>query len=138
MTNHRRNHHTQHQAHSPHVAQARTRKEEVSEKSITSTYLDVLRRQPEHMQHIYAILFAGGITILLAAILLYSEYGFWHERYQRTEVIAETLSESQETIASKSPLDMAAIFFKDAKDQLAKVKTSSQGLLDGKEVYIQE
>ena len=125
-----------HQANRPYT-KAHTVHEH-TEKSAFERYLDVLRRQPEHMQHIYAVLFAAGITILLASLLLYSEYGFWHERYQRSDSVAETISEPSLDVASKSPLDMAAIFFKDAQDQLSKVKTSSQGLLDGKDVYTQE
>ena len=51
-------------------------------------YIAFLRRQPAHMQHIYAVIFAGSITALLAAIILYVDYGFWHERYVRNEEAA--------------------------------------------------
>ena len=33
----------------------------------------------------YGFIFAGSITALIAGFILYTDYGFWHERYQRSD-----------------------------------------------------
>lgn len=95
-------------------------------------YIAFLRRQPAHMQHIYAVIFAGSITALLAAFILYVDYGFWHEKYVRSE--ESSIGEAPQP--SQSPFQMMSIFFKTARNQLDTLGTSGADLLVGKEVYI--
>lgn len=95
-------------------------------------YIAFLRRQPAHMQHIYAVIIAGTITSILAAIILYVDYGFWRERYVRNEDVTETT----EVEPTQSPLKTMSIFLKTAKDQLDTLGTTGSDLLEGKEVYI--
>ncbi len=39
--------------------------------------LATLRKQPAHMRHIYALTFAGVVTMCIASAILYFDYGFW-------------------------------------------------------------
>lgn len=104
-------------------------------------YLAFLRRQPTHMQHVYAIIFAGSITLLIASIILYVDYGFWHERYVRKDDIV--IASSTETIARptpipESPLEMFSRFMDEAKVQFNAIGTGGQELLKGKETYVND
>ena len=84
------------------------------------------------MQHIYAVIFAGAITALLASVILYVDYGFWHERYVRSEETQITKDKQ----SSQSPFEMMSIFLSTAKKELDTLGTSGADLLEGKEVYI--
>ena len=99
-------------------------------------YFVVLKRQPLHMQHIYAAIFAGSITFLLAITILYFDYGFWHERYRRDEVL-ETDTASQQ-VAVQSPGDMIGGFLKEAGEKLKTIDISGSNLLEGKDVYMKD
>lgn len=96
--------------------------------------LPYLRKQPPHMQHMYALAISGVITAFLGFVILYADYGFFRERYYRGE---EVLTEEiQAPIESKSPFEMVSIFFGEAKDKLKTLEESGTELLEGKEVYI--
>lgn len=96
-------------------------------------YLGVLKRQPAHMQHVFALLFAGIITGTLAALILYVDYGFWHERYVREEVVTE--ANPTDVSESKSPLQLFGAFLEDAKVRISEIKNETKDAFDGVEVY---
>lgn len=104
----------------------------------THHYLAVLRRQPSHMQHVYAAFFAGAVTVLIAAIILYFDYGFWHERYSRTELVETNAVVEDSMVTVQSPTEMLGGFFKEASQRLQSIKTGSSSLLEGKDVYTRE
>lgn len=99
-------------------------------------WLAFLRRQPKHMQHVYALTISGIITTMIAASILYIDYGFWHERYDEREtlVVVDTY-EPQSQVVPESPMEMLSRFFGEARVQLQNVNTSGKQLLEGKEVY---
>lgn len=70
---------------------------------------------------------------MIAIGILYIDYGFWHERYDKDEVLLE---QKEVQITSKSPFDMMSLFFDDARDKLSDLESSGATLLEGKEVYI--
>lgn len=97
-------------------------------------YLAFLRRQPTHIQHVYAFIFAGTITTLIAVFILYFDYGFWHEKYSSTtdEHVAST------TVNIESPMDALSRFLQDAKNQLINIDKVGSSLLEGKETYTKD
>ncbi len=98
-------------------------------------YIAFLRKSPKHMQHIYAAIFAGTITAIIGAVILYNDYGFWHERYVLNEknTIVSTTTESQVKIAS--PLESVSNFFNQAKVQFKNIGKGSASLIESKETY---
>ncbi len=94
-------------------------------------YLAFLRRQPTHIQHLYAFIFAGTITSLLAGFILYTDYGFWHERYVSTEEVATTT----EVISPESPTEMLSNLFNDARTQFKSIGKDGTTLLEGKDSF---
>lgn len=100
-------------------------------------YVTVLKRQPVHMQHVYAIIFAGSVTLFLAICILYFDYGLWHEKYRRDEVL--TQQEGNDTsITVVSPGDMIGGFLKEAGQKLKSINTDGTTLLQGKDVYTKD
>lgn len=65
------------------------------------SYIRHVRKQGEHVQRFHAIIFAGTITLLLAALILYAQYGFWHTVYDSKEVVIR----EEEPVAFGSPLE---------------------------------
>lgn len=101
-------------------------------------YITFLRRQPEHMQHVYAAIFAGSITMIIAAFILYVDYGFWHETYSRQEVI-EVKDTTEPMVTVQSPGDMMGGFFKEARDRVQTINISSpSNVLKGTDSYTRE
>lgn len=93
------------------------------------------------MQHVYAALFAGSITALVAIAILYFDYGLWRETYTRNErgdefYSASTTQEEQAVVVS--PSDMIGNFFKEAGDKLEDINSNKTGILEGKDSYIRE
>ena len=97
-------------------------------------YIAFLRRQPPHLQHIYAAVFAASITGLIAFAVLYIDYGFWHERYIRDdmEVVSTSTMVSKPAPTPESPATMLSRFFGEAKTRLQEINVS------GKEIYTKE
>lgn len=83
------------------------------------------------MQHVHAVAFAGIITTLLTAVILYTDYGFWHETYVAEEV-SEKIEESNKEHSSWGS------FFTEAKVRFSKIGTDGVNLLEGKETYRKE
>ncbi len=98
-------------------------------------YIRYMRKQPKHMQHMHAIVFAGSITALIAVIILYTDYGFWHEKYQRSDdlVISETVTNPK--VESESLGEMLSRFWDEAHTQFGSIGTKGSSLLEGKETY---
>lgn len=86
------------------------------------------------MQHFYAVIFSAIITLCLAALILYVDYGFWRERYHRGDEVVATPKE----IVSQSPFEMMSDFFGEARVRFNNVEASGEEFLDGKEVFIRE
>lgn len=101
-------------------------------------YIEFLRRQPSHMQHVYAAIFAGSITGLIAFFILYIDYGFWHEHYRSNDLVVVSTSTNvrENSVTPESPLEMLSRFFGEAKDKLQNVDTTGIDLLKGKETYV--
>lgn len=98
-------------------------------------YLVVLRRAPVHMQHVYAVFFAGVVTAALASVILYFDYGFWHDTYSRTEIV-EKRNTVDQVVVIHSPSEMIEDFFKEASDKIKTIQVSSSSLPTGKENYM--
>jgi hypothetical protein len=93
-------------------------------------YIKFMRRQSKHIQHVHAVAFAGLITALIAFVLMYTEYGFWHETYRADDLEA---AQTQET-----PSQSFSDFYLEAKARFHAIGTSGSGLLEGKETYTKE
>lgn len=57
------------------------------------SYVRHVRKQNPHIQRVHAVVFAGTITALLGAAILYTQYGFWHNSYERSDekIVQETV-----------------------------------------------
>lgn len=100
-------------------------------------YIEFLRRQPEHLQHIYAVIFAGSITAFVAFVILYVDYGFWHERYIRDDsLLVSTTTIDIPVAIPESPREMISRFFGEARGRLKEIKMPSKDMLQGKETYV--
>lgn len=98
-------------------------------------YIEFLKRQPHHIQHIYAAVFAGSITIVVAMIILYVDYGFWHERYVRDDLTVASTTASVSTPIPESPGEMFSRFFGEAKGRLHSIDMPTKDMFIGKETY---
>ncbi len=96
-----------------------------------------MRKQPKHIQHVYAGFLSGGVTLILAISILYFDYGFWRTRYVRVEDTPAS-KKQQQGITTQSPLDMMSSFLSEARNQLSSIGSSGSGLLEGKEVYTKD
>lgn len=83
------------------------------------------------MQHMYAFIFAGTITASIAGAILYSDYGFWHERYERQEEIAINKEEN----LPPAPTEVVSRFLGEVQNRLKSITTGTTSLLEGKEVF---
>jgi hypothetical protein len=103
-------------------------------------YLRVMREQPEHLQSLYAVIFAGCVTMLLGTAILYFDYGFWRDRYVRTDSLEteETGEPNMSVVTTKSPGLMFSDFMGEVSKRLEKVNTKSFDVLDGKDSYQRE
>lgn len=75
------------------------------------SYIRHVRKQGEHIQRFHAVIFAGTITFLLAALILYAQYGFWHTVYDSREVVVR----EEEPVAFGSPLETFSRLFTEGK-----------------------
>lgn len=100
-------------------------------------WLAFLRRQPKHMQHVYAVAFSGAITAVIASAILYYDYGFWHEKYSRSDSVV-TVDEKNEVTKTQSPGELMGSFLKEAKEKVNSIQTDTSNVLQRKEVYTKE
>ena len=97
-------------------------------------YIKYLRKQNKHIQRVHAVLFAGIITAFIAFFILYTDYGFWHERYNRQDdVVATTTPDVPE-----SPSEAISHFFSEARFRFSSIGSSTASLLEGKDIYTKE
>lgn len=96
-------------------------------------YIEFIRRQPRHAQHIYGVIFAGSITAVIAFFVLYIDYGFWHERYISEDIVKATSTEDQ--VVLESPSKMFGSFMKEAGERFKEIKIPNKDILEGKETY---
>jgi hypothetical protein len=97
-------------------------------------YIRFVKRQNKHIQHIHGFVFAGIITALIAFVILYTDYGFWHETY----IAEDERPQANEAYVSESPSQALSRFWNDAKEQFGHVGSTSANLLEGKETYTKE
>lgn len=95
-------------------------------------YIRHMRRQSKHVQHVHAFMFAGTITGLIAIFILYTDYGFWHERYTSDDLV---LGQAEPAFGPESPGESVARFWLEAKERFGQIGRSGGGLLEGKETY---
>ena len=94
-------------------------------------YIKYIKRQGKHIQHIHAGIFAGSVTFIIAAFILYYDYGFWHEKYVRDETVMDASS----TVTMESPSQSFSNFLSEAKSRFIGVKEAGSGSFEGKESY---
>jgi hypothetical protein len=108
----------------------------------TEHYITHLKKQPEHIQNVYAVLFASVITLFLGALILYFDYGFWRDTYSRTEVIQEekkSVDTGDPMVTISSPGSMIQDFFSEAKEKIQNINLEKpSSLLEAKESYTKE
>lgn len=95
-------------------------------------YLSVLRRSSVHTQHVAAGVFAGIVTALIAAIILYYDYGFWRDTYSKQDenpVVEDTM------VTVQSPSEMIGGFLQEATSKFKAINVSKENLLQGKDSY---
>jgi hypothetical protein len=84
---------------------------------------------------LHAFVFAGTITFVIAAVVLYYDYGFWHEHYSRGNDDVVVASSTSNQGLNESPFDALSRFFGEARDQFKGVASSSTSIFEGKESY---
>lgn len=73
----------------------------------------------------------------IASAILYFDYGFWRERYARTDVVeGATLADTP--LQTESPGEMMSSFFREASSKIKGIHASSSNFLGGKEEYKKE
>ena len=90
------------------------------------------------MQQVYAVLFSGAITMGVAAFILYSDYGFWRETYNRNDIVEGKKTVKETVVDVQSPGDMMGDFLREAKAKVKTINVSSSNILQGKDVYNKE
>ncbi len=89
------------------------------------------------MQHVYAVTFSAIITSFFASIILYYDYGFWHERYSRTDSLV-IQAKPDEVTKTQSPGELMGSFLKEVKEKVGVLQASSSNILQNKEVYTKD
>lgn len=97
------------------------------------SHLAYLRKQPVHFQHVYAGSVAGIVTAIFIAYILYTDYGFWHDRYTSGEVLEENKVEKMET-----PRETLFNLFKETRDRLKNIKENNNQFFGNKDTYSAE
>lgn len=91
-------------------------------------YIRYMRRQSKHVQNVHAVVFAGTITGLIAAVIMYTDYGFWHERYVSDDLVVAQKNQIE------SPGEALSSFFSEAQSRFSSIQFS--GMFSGKETYV--
>lgn len=86
------------------------------------------------MQHVYALLFSGVITTIIAIIILYSNYGFWRDTYIRSDTGVAT-GNGDTNIITESPKDVIGSFLEEASVRLRAISADKKEFFEGTEVY---
>ena len=96
-------------------------------------YIRYLRHQHKNIQHIHAFVFASVVTGILSSIILYSSYGFWHERYSASEQEEDAVVRQM-----PSPGESFSSFWREAATRIEGIGKASSGLLEGTAEYKKE
>lgn len=115
-----------------------TKKEWFSGRGVVSKYFSYLRGQSFEMQQIHATLFAGVVTLLLAYMVFYSDFGWGAERYSATQTQEVVSAKQSIEEDSPSPVEFISSFAREAKARLDLVGTGSSSLFESKETYTRE
>ena len=94
-------------------------------------YIRYIKRQNKHIQHIHGFVFASIVTGIIAFFFLYTNYGFWHEKY----VATDSPLAADPAYLSESPTQSWSRLWSDAKNQFGRIGSSSANLLEGKDTY---
>jgi hypothetical protein len=97
-------------------------------------YIRYVKHQNKHIQHIHGFIFAGIITSAIAFVVLYTDYGFWHETY----IAEDALNAGGSAYVSESPSQSFSRFWSEAKEQFGRIGSTGANLLEGKDTYIKE
>jgi len=91
-------------------------------------YVRHLRKQSVHVQHLHAFVFAAVITGITAFLILYYDYGLFHDVYVKEEaIVVEEKRSVGETFSN---------FFGEAKRRFSIIGEGGFNLLEGKETYV--
>lgn len=97
-------------------------------------YVRHLRRQDIRVQQLHAFVFASIITGLLAFLILYYDYGYFHDVYVKKDIESVVVVDNTDT--APSPIESMSSFFSEAKTRFSEIGKSGSSLLYGKDVYI--
>jgi len=97
-------------------------------------YIRYMRKQSKHVQHVHGFVFAGIVTAAIAAVLMYTKYGFWHETYHAYDPEIAKMEE----VESESLGQSFSRFILEAKTRFGAIGEASAELLEGKETYTKE
>lgn len=86
----------------------------------------------------HAAVFAGAITCALGAAILYSQYGFWHQKYSSEDDLLVQTSSINSTETMTSPTTALSDFFKEASMRFTAVTDTMSSFLEGKDTYSQD
>ena len=104
-------------------------------------YLSVMRRAPKHMKHVYSFVFASAVTLLLVCIILYVDYGFWHDKYDSSQDLTAVGTNTRET-KPESPGAMTGRFWAEIESKWASVNQEGanigKSLFESKDTYKRE
>lgn len=91
-------------------------------------YFRYLQRQPHYVHKIHAAFFAGIITIAIAGVWLYYEYGFWNDHYVIEGGVTQ-VSEVKNNI-SESPLDILKNIYNESVLRAKLINVSPKTLME--------
>lgn len=97
-------------------------------------YLRHVRKQSKHIQHLHAIAFAGTITALIAGVILYADYGFWHETYRSDDLLVEMEEQASQQSEGKS----FSSFLMEAKVRFNDIGSAGADFFEGTESYTKD
>jgi hypothetical protein len=94
-------------------------------------YVRYLRKQSIYMQQLHALVFAATITGVTAFLILYYDYGFFHDVY-----IQKSASAEEQTADIPSPMEAFTSFLSEAKGRFESIGQGGSGFLEGKATYV--
>ena len=97
-------------------------------------YIRYVKHQNKHVQHVHGFVFAGLVTALIAFVILYTDYGFWHETY----IAEDSRLVADPEYLSESPTEVWGRFWEDARSQFERIGSTSANLLEGKDTYTKD
>lgn len=97
-------------------------------------YFRYLQRQPHYVHKIYAGFFAGIITLAIAGIWLYYQYGFWNDKYVIDNGNDIDKIEVQNNI-SESPLNVLKNIYNESIIRYKFINISPKSFLESSTTY---